>query len=63
LGQKIKANLENEERKQSKRVILLPEQQKNPISRWRCELCGLEIKDMDSNSFRQRVIYHRKMHT
>ncbi|HKW05817.1 MAG TPA: hypothetical protein VJN71_10995 [Nitrososphaerales archaeon] len=32
------------------------------VSRWRCESCGLVISDPDSNSFRQRVVYHRKMH-
>jgi hypothetical protein len=34
----------------------------NEIQKWRCPFCGLKIEDQDSKSFRQRVIFHRKMH-
>ncbi|HVB12637.1 MAG TPA: hypothetical protein VNE86_05845 [Nitrososphaerales archaeon] len=30
--------------------------------KWKCPFCGLKIEDRDSQSFRQRVIFHRKMH-
>jgi hypothetical protein len=32
------------------------------VQKWRCPYCGLKIEDLDSKSFRQRVIFHRKMH-
>lgn len=34
----------------------------NEIQKWKCPFCGLKIEDKDSQSFRQRVIFHRKMH-
>ena len=41
---------------------VLKEKEENSPSKWRCEFCGLVISDPNSGSFRQRVIFHRKMH-
>ncbi|MGI0085711.1 MAG: hypothetical protein ACREBQ_11590 [Nitrososphaerales archaeon] len=41
----------------------LKEKEEKSLSKWRCEVCGLVISDPDSNSFRQRVVFHRKMHS
>ncbi len=43
--------------------LQLKENGEKAQSKWRCESCGLVITDPDSNSFRQRVVFHRKMHT